>query len=110
MKNGGATLRSGEVKDEALRGILPGIGAKARALLVRTLNESRFDGTLPAEYVREMAGFESKPVSGMAQARKVRLVARRKNKIMMSTVSSLTYLLFARIFRAVFSAFLRSWG
>ncbi len=55
---------NGEVKDEVLREILPGTGAKARAFLIRAL-DTHFDGTLSAEDAREIAALESKPVNGL---------------------------------------------
>lgn len=52
-------------RDTALSGILPGMGAKARGILAHALYESEFDGTLSAEEVGTIAGFESKPVESL---------------------------------------------
>jgi cytidine deaminase len=55
-------LKSGEMREEALSELIPGIGTRARKVLLRVFNESRFDGMLSAEDVQAMSEFESKPV------------------------------------------------
>jgi cytidine deaminase len=51
--------------DEKLRAMLPGMGAKARELLLHSLHEPGFDGTLSAKDAGALAQLESKTVSNL---------------------------------------------
>jgi cytidine deaminase len=57
--------RGPEAREDALRTLLPGAGAKSRELLTHALNNSRFDGTLSSEDATALAEFESTTVGAI---------------------------------------------